>query len=131
VRRVGGRPLDGLVLAPAEDAPARLAWDDVPLDAGAGLVAWLGLADDASPGSDGVELVVRVAGERVHAETVLPGAAWRVVQVDLRRFAGQSVELELAAEARAHASGDVLLVGRPLLVRGFERPPLEVLAGER
>jgi len=67
----------------------------------------------------------------VLSQRIVAGAPWKVVQVDLRRFAQKRVTLELAADAGASDAGDVALVGRPLLVYGYDRSPLEALAGER
>lgn len=135
-RRVLGRPLEGILLAPrrAGDGglePARLSWSDVTLGPGSGLVTWIGLADGAAAGSDGVRFEVRVDGQNVYEQLVLPGAPWRVVLVDLRPFAGRSVELELRVDPLQSETGDAALFGRPVLVHGYDRSPLEVLAQER
>lgn len=135
-RTVLGRPLDGILVAPrrAADgslAPARLSWSDVTLGPGSGLVTWIGLADGAAAGSDGARFEVRVDGQSVYAQDVLLGAPWRVVQVDLRPFAGRSVELELRVDPGPSDGGDAALFGRPVLVHGYDRSPLEVLAEGR
>ncbi len=130
-RTVLGRPLDGILVPPqrADDgrlAAGRVSWNEVALGPGSGLVTWVGLADGASAGSDGVVFELRIDGELVHSQPVLPGAAWKVAQVDLRRFAGRSVTLELAVEPRQDETGDAALFGRPVLVHGYDRAPLEV-----
>jgi hypothetical protein len=136
-RGVLGRRLPGILLPPVEGpdgaaAPGRLAWRDVELDAGSGLLTWVGLADGESAGSDGVVLEVLVDGEPVRAgEIVTSGTPWRVQQLDLRSFAGRRVELELRAHPRQSRTGDALLLGRPVLVHGYDRPPLEAWAEER
>ena len=135
-RTVLGRPLDA-ILAPPRTPPAggarpsRVSWSHVALGPGSGLLAWVGLEDEASVGSDGVVFEVRVDGELVHGQSVQPGVAWKVLQIDLRRFAGRSVELELAVDPRGSAAGDAALWGRPVLVHGYERSPLEALGVER
>lgn len=131
-----GRPLDGIAMPPRQTAegealPARVSWSGVALGPGSGLLAWVGLADEANAGSDGVVFEVRIDGELVHAQPVVPGTPWKVLQIDLRRFAGRSVELELAVDPRAGAAGDAALWGRPVLVHGYERSPLEALGDER
>ena len=63
-------------------------------------------------------------GERVGEKRELrPGSAWRRMLVDLRAFHGRRVRLELGVEAGA--SGVEVLWGRPTLLRGYERSPLE------
>jgi hypothetical protein len=135
-RTVGGRPLAGILQPPlsADGGSSRrsvLSWSDVALGPGSGLVAWVGLADDAGEGSDGVVFEVRVDGEPVRAETVLPGRPWKVLEVDLRRFAGRTVELELGVDPRSNGAGDAALWGRPMLVHGYERSPLEAVREQR
>ena len=94
-------------------------------------MTWLGLADGVSAGSNGVVFEVRVDGELVESRVVTPETPLRVLQVDLRPFAGRSVTLELAAEPRGDVTGDALVCGRPLLVRGYERAPVQVWMEER
>lgn len=138
-RTVQGRRMSGLVLpALAGDdgaaAPGRIAWRDVELGPGSGLLVWVGLDDAASAGSDGARLDVRVDGATVASQMVLPGAPWRVLQVDLRvpeEAARRRVTLELVVEPGASAAGDAVLLGHPLLVHGYDRSPLEVWAEQR
>ncbi len=139
-RTVLGRPLDAIALPPRTTGggaaqAARLAWSGVALGPGSGLIAWLGLDDqagaEAGAKSDGVVFEVRVDGELVHGQPVLPGSPWKVVQIDLRRFAGRSVVLELSVDPRQTAVGDAALWGRPVLVHGYDRAPLGARAEER
>lgn len=138
-RRVRGRPMAGILVPPPENTGksagsvterGRLAWQGIELDPGSGLLVWPGLVDGASEGSNGVVLEVRVDGELVRAATVLPGELPRAQQFDLRRFAGRRVELELSVDPRGDATGDALLLGRPVLVHGYERSPLETIWAE-
>jgi len=109
----------------------RLAWKDVEIHAGAGLVTWPGLADGPSVDSDGVVFEVWVDGQLLESRTVLAGTARRGWQVDLRAFAGRRAAIQLAVDPRGDAAGDAALWGRPVIVFGYDRPPLEVLAEER
>ncbi|NOT30289.1 MAG: hypothetical protein HOP15_07565, partial [Planctomycetes bacterium] len=109
----------------------RIAWTGVALGPGSGLVTWEGLDDRAEAGSDGVAFEVRIDDELVHSRVVLPGSPWQVTEIDLRRFAGRSVVLELVVEPRASVTGDFALWGRPVLVHGYDRSPLEAWAEER
>jgi len=134
-RTVLGRPLAGLLVEPRTDADghaqrARVAWRDVPLGAGAGILAWVGLADGAEEG-DGALCEVRVDGQVIQSLRVLPGAPWKVLLADLQPYAGRRVALELAVEPGASARGDAVLFGRPTLFQGYDRSPLEVWAEER
>jgi hypothetical protein len=132
-RTVQGRSLPGLALP----APGRIAWRDVELGPGSGLLVWVGLDDAASAGADGARLEVRIDGESVASHVALPGAPWRVLQVDLRPFAGgadaagRRVTLELVATPGAAGAGGVVLLGHPLLVHGYDRSPLEVWTEQR
>jgi hypothetical protein len=129
-----GRPFAGLRFAPtgtgSADA-ARLVWEQVPIGAGAGLVTWLGLEDGDPAASDGVRFEVRVDGELLETRAVKPGERWRPLQVDFSAFAGRRVRLELVGEAGASVTGDALFLGRPMLVRGYDRAPLDVWLDER
>ncbi len=139
---VAGRSLNGILQPPRPPRPdeghasaSSLAWSDVPLRQGAGFVAWVGVADAAWERSDGVVFELRVDGELVLARAVGPdesdGAHGRAFQADLRPFAGRTVELELRVDPRGSSGGDQALWGRPVLVSGFDRPPLEVWAESR
>ncbi|MSR61824.1 MAG: hypothetical protein EXS08_05200 [Planctomycetes bacterium] len=134
-RTVLGRPLAGLLVPPRTDADgraqrARVVWADVPIGAGAGILAWVGLADGAEVG-DGALCEVRVDGQLVQSLRVLPGAPWKVLLADLQPFARRRVTLELAVEPGASTRGDLLLFGRPTLFQGYDRSPLEVWAEGR
>lgn len=137
---VQGQRMASILVPPApEQSPGqvhdagrgRLVWSGVELGADSWLVAWLGLQDGASEGSDGVAFEVRVDGEVVQRKSVPPGGRWRPWQVDLRAFAGRRVELELAVDPLLSATGDAALWGWPKLVRGYDRPPLQVWAEDR
>ena len=121
---VGGRRMRSILQRPTAGA-SRVAWDGVRLGDGSGLRAMVGLADGVRAGSDGVVFEVRVDGELVHAQRAEPEGPWRLLQVDLRPFAGRSVELELAVEPGSGANGDWALWGRPMLVHGFAGPSSE------
>lgn len=127
---VGGRPFPA-ILQQAGPEGARLAWDGVTLGSGSGFMAWVGLADGRAQGSDGVEFELRLDGEVLGRARVLPGAPWKLFQVDLRPFAGRTARLELTLAPLGHAEGDAALWGRPMLVHGFDRSPLEAWAEER
>jgi len=137
--RVGGRRLAAILqpaLEPApevggEGAPSSILWREVHLGASSGFLCWLGLSDDAAPGSDGVRFQLRIDGELVREVAVAPGTPWRTLLVDLRPFAERTVELELRIEPGASARGDAALWGRPMLVHGYTRSPLEVWAAAR
>lgn len=128
--RVGGRAFPVLLQEP-DAAGARITWRNVTLGAGSGFLAWVGLADEGSSGSDGVEFELRVDGALVRSAPGTPGAPWKLFQVDLRPWTGRTVTLELALAPRASTQGDVALWGRPMLVHGYERSPLEVWAEGR
>jgi hypothetical protein len=143
---VGGRRIGGIAqwlhAMPGQPVrPSSLAWQGVALGPGSGFLAWVGLADDTTDGQD-------VGGSgRIAFELLLDGAPvktleipadehrWRLFQADLRPFAGRTVELELRAgsvrEAGWEAGGARALWGRPVLVHGYERPPLEAWAEGR
>jgi hypothetical protein len=135
-RAVQGQPLAGLLVPPTLAAdgtaqPGRVVWDGVELGTGSCVFAFLGLADGAAPDSDGVVFEVLADGELVDRQVVLPGARWKPKLFDLRRFAGRKVTLELVVDPRASATGDAALWGRPLLLHGYDRNPLEIWAEER
>jgi hypothetical protein len=133
--RVQGQPMTGIRLPPdgRSGARGRLAWSGVPLGAESWLIAWLGLEDGASAGSDGVALEVRVDGELVARgrRVVQPGVRWRRLEIDLAAFAGRRVELELDVDPLESATGDALLLGWPKLLHGYSRPPSQVWMEER
>ncbi len=133
---VQGQRMAGILLPPAPERESaagrgRLVWSGVELGAESWLVAWLGLEDGTSMDSDGVAFEVRVDGELAARKLVQPGARWKAWQVDLRAFAGRRVELELAVDPLASASGDAALWGWPKLVHGYARPPLQIWAEDR
>jgi hypothetical protein len=136
---VQGQHMSGILLPPAPEREGtarrgRLVWSGVELGANSWLVAWLGFEDGASADSDGVAFEVRIDGELATAtarKIVRPGGRWKAWQVDLRAFAGRRVELELAVDPLASASGDAALWGWPKLVHGYARPPLQIWAEDR
>jgi len=127
---VGGRPFPA-ILQQSGPAGARLVWEDVALGSGSGFMAWVGLADGRSQGSDGVEFQLLFDGEVLGRARVQPGAPWKLFQVDLRPLAGRTGGLEFALAPLGSATGDAALWGRPMLVHGFDRSPLEAWADER
>lgn len=133
--RIGDRPFDGILVPPVrnaaeEPAVGRLTWSRVQLSEGAGLVAWPGIAD-SSANRTWADFEVRVDGQSVERRRVEPGRIARPMEVDLRPFAGRVVELELVVETPGDAAGTPALWGRPMLVHGYDRSPLEVWAQER
>ena len=132
---VQGQHMSGILLPPdvqgGTAGQGRLAWSGIEIGTGSWFVAWLGLQDGTSTGSDGVTFELRVDGEVAERRPVQPGARWRVLSVPLKAFAGRKVDIELAVDARASAAGDSLLVGWPRLFHGYERSPLQVWAEER
>lgn len=127
---VGGRPFPA-ILQQAGPEGARLAWEGVTLGPGSGFMTWVGLADGRAQGSDGVEFELCLDGEVLGRARALPGAPWKLFQVDLRPFAGRTGRLELALAPLGSPAGDAALWGRPMLVHGFDRSPLEAWAEER
>lgn len=135
-RFVGSRRLDGILVPPVAEADGsassgRLLWRDVRIGPDAGLVSWPGLADGGAADSDGVTFEVRVDGQPLAHRAVRPGATPRPWLVDLRPFAGRTIELELAVVPGAGGADDVPLWGRATLFQGYEKSPLEVWADER
>jgi hypothetical protein len=141
VERVGratvqGQPFTAVLVPTLEDesgraVPGSIVWKDVAIGSESAVFAFLGLADGADPDSDGVVFAVRVDGELVGSQAVQPGARWKSKLFDLRRFAGRNVALELSVDPRQTAIGDSALWGRPVLVHGLDRSPLEAWAAER
>ena len=135
-RTVAGVPLAAILQPPGEAAAgaprkSALVWRDVPIGPGAGFLSWVGLADGESEGSDGVAFELRVEGELLLSLPAQPGARWRAFQVDLRPYAGRAVDIELGVDPLASTQGDRALWGRPMLVRGYDRSPLEAWAEGR
>src|SRR5262249_31943242 len=97
---VGGRTVPGIlqpgrVAADGTASASSLRWHDVAIGPGSGVVAWVGLVDGLSAGSDGVVFEVRADGQPVASMPVAPGAPLKALQADLRPFAGRKIELEL------------------------------------
>ena len=122
-----GSPVGGLRLASilfpsvpgdgGETAPTRrVRWDAVPLGSAPRFSGTVGLRDGSWARSDGAAFALRIDGEEVHREdlTLDPGQ-WRLWDLDLARFAGRTVSLELVVEPLGHGRGDVALWGVPML----------------
>jgi hypothetical protein len=122
---VMGRRLAGILLPPA----GRLGWEGVPVGGGSGLVAWVGLADPVSSEGDAATLSIRADGELALEQVLRAGAPLSRIEVDLGRFAGRAIALEIGAEALQ--GRPTVLLGRPLLVRGYDRSPGALWADER
>jgi hypothetical protein len=106
------------------DRPSFVMWRDVPLGPGAQFTCGIGLKETSWDLTDGATFSLRIDGEVVHSETLSsrpPG--WRDWAVDLDRFAGRTVTLELVVDPGQHAYNDRALWGSPRLT--CRRPPPE------
>jgi arylsulfatase A-like enzyme len=98
-------------------APGRVSWDlDLPTDAV--LRTGLGIRpriDLSQPESDGVGVQVTVNGEVVASHRVRLAEAFEDIEVDLSRFGGQQVTLELSTSPEDTAVGDLALLSAPTI----------------
>jgi hypothetical protein len=129
---VRGRSLASLAMGSATGsggaATSRIVWERVEIGPGSCVGALLGLDDRSPPAAGGARFQVFFEGELVAERAVEPGAPWRPALFDLRPFAGRRGTLALVTEARP---GVRALWGRPQLLAGYERSPLEAWAEER
>ncbi len=122
--RVGGVRLDALyapILNPERSAnPVHsIVWERIELGNAPRFRSRVGLRDDAWGKSDGVVFVVRVDDDEVARVPVGTDASvepmWIPLDVDLARFAGRAVRLELRVEPHITIRSDRPLWGEPTL----------------
>jgi arylsulfatase A-like enzyme len=114
------------LLAPA---PARVSWKVTPPAEGALRFA-VGVETAAwQHGGDGVTCAVEVDGERIwerrlHPHDLARDRGWKSVRLDLQRWAGREVALDLLTEPGASAADDQAAFALPTVVQAREVPPL-------
>lgn len=112
-------------------APGRVSWE-LDLPAGAVLRTGLGIRpriDLSQPESDGVEVQVAVNGEAVASFDVSLADAFDDVEVDLSRFGGQQVTLELSSSPGADIVGDLTLLSAPTIAGASDQVRRVVVVG--
>jgi hypothetical protein len=98
-------------------APGKVSWD-LELPVGAELQMGLGIRpriDLSLPESDGLSVHVSVDGERIGSYELEVSEAFEDVTIDLSRFGGQQVELELSSEPGDDPVGDLALLSAPVI----------------
>jgi arylsulfatase A-like enzyme len=98
-------------------APGSVGWE-LDLPPGARLQLGLGILpriDLSLPESDGLEVHVRVNGEELASWEVEVADSFDDVEVDLSRFGGQRVELQLASSTGGDPTGDLALLSAPVI----------------
>ncbi|MFH1466470.1 MAG: sulfatase [Pseudomonadota bacterium] len=101
-------------------APGRASWT-VALPEDAALLMGLGIrprVDLSLPESDGLAVEVRVDGEAIWRRDVGLTEAFDDARIDLSRWAGRTVTLELATDPGVSNVGDLALLSSPLIVGG-------------
>ena len=99
-------------------APGKATWQ-IDLPVGASLQMGLGIRpriDLSLPESDGLEVHVAVDGERLGSYRVSTGDSFEDVELDLGRFGGRRVSLELSTTPGGSAVGDLALLSAPVIV---------------
>ncbi|MCH7791997.1 MAG: hypothetical protein IID31_06930 [Planctomycetes bacterium] len=125
---VGGGPLDAIFAHPPYGergrklgfAENRLAWDGFAIPRNAMFQCQLGIRSYARPNSDGVVFQLLVNGvliaEREHGTRPFDPDTWVPWSVDLARYGGQSVRLELRVGPVGKVDSDHALWGDPMIV---------------
>ncbi len=101
-------------------APGSVRWE-LELPAGASLQMGLGIRpriDLSLPESDGLSVHVAVDGERIGSWELEDSEAFTDIELDLSRFGGQRVELELSSDPGANPVGDLALLSAPVIAGG-------------
>jgi arylsulfatase A-like enzyme len=101
-------------------APGSAEWD-LDLPQGAVFRTGLGIRpriDLSLPESDGLSVHLAVNGERVASFVVEVAERFEDVEVDLSRFGGQRVTLELSSSPGASSVGDLALLSAPIIAGG-------------
>ncbi len=88
---------------------------DLPRVEGLRLELAFGLMDGAS-GISGVRFEIAIDGQGVFVSDLDGAAAWRNVSIDLSRYAGRRISLELAVDSRGSTSGDWAAIATPRVV---------------
>lgn len=118
-----GRVFGPSIYAPVPaKGPGFVRWQDVALGRDPVFTCGIGLRDGAWTDSDGAIFSLLIDGEPVHTETLSadpPPASWVPWRVDLARWAGRTVEVELRVEPRETTDRDWALWLEPTL--RFER----------
>jgi arylsulfatase A-like enzyme len=112
-------------------APGGVAWE---LDLPPGATLQMGLAirpriDLSLPESDGLEVAVLVQGERIWSRHVDTSESFDDVEVDLSRFGGQRVTMELVSEPGGTTVGDLALLSAPVISAGDAEPRRVIVVG--
>jgi len=112
-------------------APGKASWE-LELPAEATLQFGLGIRpriDLSLPESDGVEIHVAVNGERLASFIVEVSESFEDVEVDLSRFGGQQVSLELSSTPGDSPVGDLALLSAPVIAGANQQPRRVVVVG--
>ncbi len=110
-------------------APGTVSWE-LALPQQASLQLGLGIRpriDLSLPESDGVEVHVDVAGERVASFPIDVDDSFEDVEVDLSRFGGQTVTVELSTTPGDSAVGDLALLSAPVIAGVGDDEPRRVI----
>ncbi|MCH8270692.1 MAG: hypothetical protein IH985_05725 [Planctomycetes bacterium] len=135
---VSGAPLDAIFAHPPYGERGRelgftenrLAWDGFAIPRNAMFQCQLGIRSYARPNSDGVVFQLLVNGvliaQREHGTRPFDPDTWVPWSVDLARYGGQSVRLELRVGPVGTVDSDHALWGNPTIVspKAGEDPPV-------
>lgn len=125
---ISGGPLDSIFAHPPygdkakllEHKDNRLAWDDFQIPEQATFITQLGISSWARAESDGVVYHLFIDGEEVASRTLGTSPSepetWVSWKVDLSRFGGRTVRLELRVSANGHVYSDQSVWGDPTIV---------------
>lgn len=132
---IGCCPLNGIFMHPlygvwkkrAGEKINRVTWPEISIGHNARLETQLGLASRSRGKSDGVVFKVIVNGEIVAQRPIgfhpYEPDAWLPWRVDLSRYAGRTVALELAVGPRRNVDSDHAIWGDPKIVSEPARRP--------